>query len=158
LKISYLDGDYVFAILRGEFVHLLNFNVQLNFLNHLFFPNDPISLPYDTKYTTQRGLINKAPTLLYEKKNLCTYTIEISSNELIKSISSTTIQSIIAYALVASKDNSILQQILEKILFEMYDDLNTKTYLTEILTGKFKSFLILIFTLRMVVPGTNDPC
>jgi hypothetical protein len=130
-----LDGDYVFADLRGEFTHLLNFNVQLNFLNHLFFPNDPTSLPYDTKYTTQRGLINRASTLIYEKKKLFTYTIEISPEKLIKSISSVTIQSIISYALIASKDSSIIQQILEKILFEMYDDLHTKTYLMEILTA-----------------------
>jgi hypothetical protein len=137
IPFHYLEGDYVFAILRGEFVHLLNFNVQLNFLNHLFFPDDGISLPYNTKYTTQRGLVNKTSTLLYEKKNLFTYNIEISPNELIKIISPTTIESIIAYGLVALKDNNFLGQILEKILFHMYDDLNTKTHLKEILTGKF---------------------
>jgi hypothetical protein len=81
-------------------------------------------------------LINRASTLIYEKKKLFTYTIEISPEKLIKSISSVTIQSIISYALIASKDSSIIQQILEKILFEMYDDLHTKTYLMEILTGK----------------------
>ena len=133
----YLDGDYVFALLRGEFVHLLNFNVQLNFLNHLFFPNDEDSLSYETKYITQRGLVTKTPTLLYEKKNLSTYTIEVNTNELMKTISPITIESTIAYALVASKDNQMLGQILEKILFSMYDDLNTKAYLKEILTGKF---------------------
>jgi hypothetical protein len=137
-SIFHSDGDYVFADLRGEFTHLLNFNVQLNFLNHLFFPNDPTSLPYDSKYTTQRGLINKISTLIYEKKNFFTYTIEISPDKLIKSISSITIQSIISYALIASKDTTIIQQILEKILFELYDDLNTKTYLMEILTGKIQ--------------------
>ncbi|CAF2735907.1 unnamed protein product [Rotaria sp. Silwood2] len=130
-----LDGDYVFAVLRGEFVHLLNFNVQLNFLNHLFFPNDTINLPYDTKYTTQRGLITKTSTLLYEKKNLFTYTIEICPNELIKTISPTTMESIIAYTLVAAKNNNILGQILEQILLHMYDDLHTKAYLKEILTA-----------------------
>jgi len=43
---------------------------------------------------------------------------------------------------VASKDNNILQQILEKILFDMYDDLNTKTYLMEILTGIYSIDII----------------
>ncbi len=137
LNVFIVDGDYVFAILRGEFTHLLDFNIQLGFFNHLFFPNDPNSLPYDTKYTTQRGFLNKSLTLIYEKKNLFTYTIEIGPNELMKSVSSTTIQSIISYVLVASKDSNIIQEILKKILFEMYDDLNTKTYLMEILTGKF---------------------
>jgi len=100
-------------------------------------PDDGISLPYNTKYTTQRGLVNKTSTLLYEKKNLFTYNIEISPNELMKIISPTTIESIIAYGLVALKDNNFLGQILEKVLFHMYDDLNTKIYLKEILTGKF---------------------
>jgi len=54
-----------------------------------------------------------------------------------KIISPTTIESIIAYGLVALKDNNFLGQILEKVLFHMYDDLNTKMYLKEILTGKF---------------------
>ncbi|CAF3368577.1 unnamed protein product [Rotaria sp. Silwood1] len=130
-----LDGDYVFAVLRGEFIHLLNFNVQLNFLNHLFFSNDKINLPYDTKYTTQRGLITKTSTLLYEKKNLFTYTIEICPEELIKAISSTNMESIIAYSFVAAKHNSISEQILKQILLHMYDDLNTKAYLKEILTA-----------------------
>ncbi|UJR27570.1 hypothetical protein I4U23_008851 [Adineta vaga] len=130
-----LEGDYVFSVLRGEFVHLLNFNVRLNFVNHLFFPHDGISLPYDTKYTTQRGLLNRTTTLLYEKKNLFTYSIEINAEELIKTISSSTIESTIAYTLVASKDNDMLAHILEKILFHMYNDLNTKAYLKEILTG-----------------------
>ncbi|CAF3700955.1 unnamed protein product, partial [Rotaria sordida] len=130
-----LDGDYVFVVLRGEFVHLLNFNVQLNFINHLCFPNDTINLPYDTKYTTQRGLITKTSTLLYEKKNLFTYTIEICPNELIKTISSTNMESIIAYTLVAAKNNNISGQLLEQILLNMYDDLNTKAYLKEILTA-----------------------
>lgn len=81
--------------------------------------------------------MNKTSTLLYEKRNLFTYTIEISPDKLINSISSITIQAIISYAVVISKDNYIIQKILEKILFEMYDDLNTKNYLMEVLTGKF---------------------
>ena len=137
-SLSSSDGDYVFADLRGEFTHLLSFNVQLNFVNHLFLPNDPTSLPYDSKYTSQRSLVTKASTLLYEKRNLATYTIAISAEKLIQLISSSTIQPIISFALVASKDQTIIQQILEKILFEMYDDLNTKNYLMEILTGKFR--------------------
>jgi len=135
-----VDGDYVFAILRGEFTHLLNFNVQLHFVNHLFFPNDPDSLPYEIKYTSQRGLMNKFSTILYEKRNLVMYTIEMSPIELIKSIKPTNVYAAISYATIASKETSILQQILEKILFEMYDDLNTKAYLMEILTGRFLQF------------------
>jgi hypothetical protein len=37
---------------------------------------------------------------------------------------------------VASKDNNIFCKILEEILFQKYDDLNTKGYIKEILTGK----------------------
>jgi hypothetical protein len=118
-------------------VHLLNFNIQLNFLNHLYFPSDTISLSYDIKYTTQRGLRTKTPTLLYDKKSLSTYTIEINPTELMETISPITIESTIAYAIVASKDNNILGQILEMILFQMYDELNAKGYIKEILTGKF---------------------
>lgn len=124
-------------MLRGEFAHLLNFNVRMNFTNHLFFPHNGTSLPYDTKYTTQRGLVNRTYTLLYEKRNLFTYNIEVNTAELMKIISPTTIESTIAYALVASKDTNMLAQILEKILFQMYNDLNTKTYLKEILTGRY---------------------
>lgn len=138
ITISFISaGDYVFADLRGEFTHLLNFNIQLNFVNHLFLPNDPNSLPYETKYTTQRGLLNGTLTLLYEKKNLFTYTIDVNPEQLIQSVSSSTVQPILSYAIVALKDNVILRKILEKILFELYDDLDTKNYLAEALTGKF---------------------
>ncbi|CAF3368596.1 unnamed protein product [Rotaria sp. Silwood1] len=54
--------------------------------------------------------------------------------ELIKAISSTNMESIIAYSFVAAKHNSISEQILKQILLHMYDDLNTKAYLKEILT------------------------
>ncbi|CAF5181131.1 unnamed protein product, partial [Rotaria magnacalcarata] len=131
-----IDGDYVFAALRGEFIHLLNFNVQLNFLNHLFIPYDSNSLPYDTKYTTQRGLFTKTSTLLYEKRNISTYTIKINPDELIRTLSPVTVESIIAYGVVAANNNAIVAEILHHILFVMYNDLNTKAYIKEILTGK----------------------
>ncbi|CAF3178993.1 unnamed protein product [Rotaria socialis] len=130
-----IDGDYVFAALRGEFIHLLNFNVQLNFLNHLFIPYDSNSLPYDTKYTTQRGLFTKTSTLLYEKRNISTYTIKINPDELIRTLSPVTVESIIAYGVVAANNNAIVAEILHHILFVMYDDLNTKAYIKEILTA-----------------------
>ncbi|CAF3773297.1 unnamed protein product [Rotaria magnacalcarata] len=130
-----IDGDYVFAALRGEFIHLLNFNVQLNFLNHLFIPYDSNSLPYDTKYTTQRGLFTKTSTLLYEKRNISTYTIKINPDELIRTLSPVTVESIIAYGVVAANNNAIVAEILHHILFVMYNDLNTKAYIKEILTA-----------------------
>jgi hypothetical protein len=126
----------VFAFLRGEFVHLLNFNVQSNFLNHLFLPDETTNVPYDTKYTTQRGLLDKTFTLVYEKKNLYTYIMKIDPNELVRSMNSATVYSILTYAIVGSKDNPILGRILEKILEEMKDEISTKAYLKEILTGK----------------------
>ena len=107
-----------------------------NFYNHLFLPDDGGNLPYDTKYTTQRGIANRTLTLAYEKKNLFTYTIKINANELVRGISSTTINSITAYAIVALKDNHMLAQILEKIFIDLKDDISTKMYLKEILTGK----------------------
>jgi hypothetical protein len=125
----------MFAFLRGEFVHLIDYNVQSNFLNHIFLPDKTNNLPYDTKYTTQRGLMEKTSTLIYEKKNLSSYTIRCSHDALIRMMTSTTIHSISAYAIVAIKDTLMLGQILEKILSEMKDDLNTKAYLKEILTG-----------------------
>ena len=99
-------------------------------------PDNGGNLPYDTKYTTQRGIGNKTLTLAYEKKNLFTYTIKINADELVRGISPTTIHSIAAYAIVALKDNHMLAQVLEKIFVDLKDDISTKMYLKEILTGK----------------------
>ena len=108
----------------------------MNFTNHLFLSNVHDSLPYDTKYTTQRGLPNGTLTLIYGIRTLSTYTVEIDPDQLIKSVSSATVHSILSYAIVAMKDGSILRRILEKILYELYDDLDTKNYLMEALTGE----------------------
>lgn len=62
-------------------------------------------------------------------------------DQLIKSISSATVQSILSYSIVVMKDGAILRRILEKILYELYDDLETKNYLTEALTGALIEFL-----------------
>lgn len=75
--------------------------------------------------------------MVYEKKNICTYSIEINPTELIGSISPKNMESIIAYGFVAAKNNNISGQILEKILFHTYNELNTKAHLKEILTGKY---------------------
>ena len=80
--------------------------------------------------------MDKTLTLIYEKKNLFTYLVKISPNELVRTMTSTTVYSILTYAIVGTKDNPILGKILEKILEEMKDDLGTKAYLKEILTGK----------------------
>jgi len=140
LIVVLIDGDYVFAILRDEFIHILNFNIQFHFLNNLIYKYNCDNLLDEFNYTTQRGLVNRVSTILYEKRNLAVYTIEISPIELIKSITPTNVYAVISYATIAPKEMNILQQILEKILFEMYDDLNTKAYLMEILTGRFLQF------------------
>ncbi len=131
-----LDGDYVFVYLRGEFVHLLNFNMASNFVNHLFFSDDTILLPYDVKYTTQRTNLYENSTILYDKMHLSTYTIAIDRHALVCGATSSTMIPIITYALVALKDGQLLGQLLARLLHLMYDDLDTKSYLKEIITGK----------------------
>ena len=125
----------MFAFLRGEFIHLLDLNIHSKFVNHMFLPDQTRNLPYDTRYTTQRGLMDKTLTLIYEKKNLFTYTIRVNPDELIQNLTSTMIHPIIAYSILASKDNYMLGKILEQILKEMYDGFDTKAYLKELLTG-----------------------
>ena len=95
---------------------MLNFNVHSNFYNHLFLPDNGGNLPYDTKYTTQRGIGNKTLTLAYEKKNLFTYSIKIHADELVRGISPTTIHSIAAYAIVAPQGQSHARSSLGKDL------------------------------------------
>lgn len=80
--------------------------------------------------------MDKTFTLIYEKKNLFTYIMKINPNDLVRSMNAATVYSILTYAIVGSKDNPILGRILEKILEEMKDELGTKAYLKEILTGE----------------------
>lgn len=132
----------MFAFLRGEFIHILDWNIHSKFANHLFLPNRTDDLPYDTKYTSQRGLMEKTLTLLYEKKNLITYTMRMDPNAFLQYFSPATFHAIIGCSIFPWKDNFFLPKILEKILTEMADDLNTKTYLKEILTGKRIRFFL----------------
>lgn len=144
-----LAGDYMFAFLRGEFIHLIDWNIHSKFTNNLFLPDDTTNMPYDTKYTSQRGLPDKNLTLIYEKKNLVLYTIRTVSNALIQKFDSTTFQSIIALSMITPKDY-FLEKIVAKILNEMSDDLNTKFYLKEILLSNVVSWRFIISTNRFV--------
>lgn len=138
----------MFAFLRGEFIHLIDWNIHSKFTNHLFLPDERNDLPYDTKYTSQRGLPDKSLTLIYEKKNLVLYTIRTDPNEFIQKFDSSNYQSIIALSMITPKD-FLLQKIVAKILRKMSDDLDTKSYLKEILIGKRKNILFVNHYSRM---------
>ena len=153
---DFLAGNYVFVLLRAEFVHLLDFNVHSNFRNHLLLPDtDDNDIPYDTRYTTQRGLTGKVLTLLYEKKDLFTYSIRVDMNRLINAIKPSIFNAVTSYIILTGGEFQIIGGLLQKILSDFANLLHTKNYLKEILTGRFRNRRVQSFAVRLLTTITN---
>lgn len=133
-----IGGNYVFVSLRGDIVHLIDFNAHSNFQHNMFLNDDDrlSRVPYNIRYISQRGLGQKFLTLGYDRRSLTTYLIRIDPMELIEKMTSKMIYPVISYVIIGLKSTAEIMFLLRKILHEKATDFQAKSFLQELLTGK----------------------